>query len=375
MHSNTIGSPRCDCKSDLRVLVLLAKNFPSEYPELVEFASGGGWTYDLELQAVRVEVGGGREWVGVADVLNFLRAVLVDPGRLDGLRAAWVEKNKPLAEQTLQLIHAEPLTSMVEVDSSPLVEILSARRIETWYQPVVRADTGELWGHECLMRGRTADGELVGAPQMLAWANQERLTFMLDRVCREVHLENAGRAGCGDEHKFLINFLPTAIYRPEFCLQTSMAAARLSGLAPSQVIFEVVETEKVTEREHLLRILEFYRNAGFGVALDDLGGGYSGLALLGDLRPDLIKLDRELVVKAVDSDFHREICALLISLGKNQGRLVLAEGVETVDELSLMRELGVDLFQGFFFGRPKPIAQPGLRWEIPVPAQTTCPAG
>lgn len=375
MHSNTVGSPRCDCKSDLRALVLLAKNLPSEYPELVEFASTGGWIYDPGLQAVRVEVGGGREWAGVAEVLNFLRAVLIDRGRLEGLRAAWVEKDKPLAEQTLRLIHAEPLTGMVETDSSPLVEILSARRIETWYQPVVRADTGKLWGHECLMRGRTAHGELVGAPQMLAWANQERLTFMLDRVCREVHLENAGRAGCGGEHKFLINFLPTAIYRPEFCLQTSMTAAKRSGLNPRQVIFEVVETEKVTDREHLLRILEFYRDAGFGVALDDVGGGYSGLALLGDLRPDLIKLDRELVVKAVGSDFHREICASLITLGKRQGRLVLAEGVETVDELSVMKELGVDLFQGFYFGRPGPAVGPCLRWDLTAPALTTCLAG
>ncbi|MET0621341.1 MAG: EAL domain-containing protein [Pyrinomonadaceae bacterium] len=368
MHGNNVDSPRCDCKSTLRALVLLAKNFPSEYPELIEFASGGDWAYDPELQAIRVEVGGEREWAGVAEVLNFMRAVLVDPGRLEGLRAAWVEKDKPLAEQALQLIHAGQLTSMVQMDSSPLAEILTARRIETWYQPVVRADTGELWGHECLMRGRTAAGELVGAPQMLAWAGQERLTFMLDRVCREVHLENAGRVGCGGDHKFLINFLPTAIYRPEFCLQSSMAAARRSGLLPRQVIFEVVETEKVTDREHLLNILGFYRAAGFGVALDDLGGGYSGLALLGDLRPDLIKLDRELVVKAVSSDFHREICASLITLGKKQGRLVLAEGVETADELSLMKGLGVHLFQGYLFGRPSPAAAAGLRWDMTAPA-------
>lgn len=364
MHRNNSNSLHCDCNSDARALVLLAKNFPVEYPEIVEFASGGDWLYNPDLHAVRVEVGGEQPWHGIAEVLDFLRTVLGDPRRVEGLRAVWVKRDRPLSEQVLQLIHAEPLVSMVQTDSSPLVEMLSARRVETWYQPVVRADTGELWGHECLMRGRTAAGELVGAPQMLAWASQERLTFMLDRICREVHLENAGRTGCGGEHKFLINFLPTAIYRPEFCLRTSMAAAKRSGLLPRQIIFEVVETEKVTDREHLRKILAFYRDAGFGVALDDVGSGYAGLSLLGDLQPDLIKLDRELVVKAVDSGFHREICASLIRLGKKHDRLVLAEGVETADELALMRELGVDLFQGFLFGRPGPVAEPGLRWDV-----------
>jgi len=354
MHRNKHAVVNCDCKSVDRALVLLAQDFPQTYSELLQPGLGDDWMYYPELNAVRVEIGAGRTWGGIADVLNFLRGVLVEPERLAALRAVWVNRQQPLAEQVIQLIHAEPLLKMAPADSTPLSEILMNRRIESWYQPVVEVGTHRVWGYECLMRGRDAAGALISAPQMLSWAQQENLTFMLDRVCREVHLENAGRAaeGASADTYFLINFLPTAIYQPEFCLQTSMAAAARSGLSPQRVIFEVVETEKIADPEHLKCILTFYREAGFGVALDDMGSGYSGLTLLGDLQPDLVKIDRALVSKAVQSSIHRGICASLIKLCKENGLLALAEGVETEEECLVMRDLGVDLYQGYLFGRP-----------------------
>ncbi len=354
MHRNKHAVTNCACKSTDRALVLLAQDFPETYPELLQPGLGDDWTYYPELNAVRIEVGAGRMWGGVAEVFNFLRGVLVAPERLAALRAVWVERTQPLAAQVLRLIHAEPLLKLAPTDSTPLTDILTNRRIESWYQPVIDARTNRVWGYECLMRGRTRDGELVGAPQMLAWAQQENLTFMLDRVCREVHLENAGSASADADADtfFLINFLPTAIYQPEFCLQTSMAAAARSGLSPQRIIFEVVETEKVSDPEHLKRILTFYRDSGFRVALDDMGSGYSGLTLLGDLQPDLVKIDRALVSKAAHSSIHRGICASLIKLCKEHGLLALAEGVETEAEQMVMEELGVDLYQGYYFGRP-----------------------
>lgn len=376
MHSEKGQLFNCDCKSDDRALVILSRNFSGANSDLLECAAKFGWGYFPELEAILIHVGSNRPWSGIAEVVNFLRGVFRQEARFEGLRAAWVDPGRPLAEQTLSLIHAEPLLAMAPADSSPLADILRGRRIETWFQPVIEARTGDVWGFECLMRGRTREGELVSAPQMLEWARQEHLTFMLDRVCRETHLENAGRQGAGTPYRFLINFLPTAIYQPEFCLQTSLAAARRSGLTPRRIIFEVVETEKVTDAEQLRSILEFYRKAGFGVALDDVGSGYAGLTLLGDLRPDLIKLDRELVTKAVESKFHRDICAALATLVRENGRLVLAEGVETPEEKAVMDELGVDLYQGYLFGRPRPtlevmealIAAPE-RAATPTPAQ------
>ncbi|HEX8359405.1 MAG TPA: EAL domain-containing protein [Longimicrobium sp.] len=343
----------CECKTDQRRLALVIRGF-GEYPELQAFGAEHGWDFHPELGAIAVDVGEGRVMSGIAELASFLRAVL-DPARFQGVRAAWVRRELPLSDQLPALIHAEPLAAMVSADSSELMPLLNEERIESWFQPVFRAGTLELWGYECLMRGRALDGSLVSPATLLEWARQEHLTFMLDRVVRELHLRAAGRLQVPAHCQFLVNFLPTAIYRPDFCLATTVRAARESGIEPRRITFEVVETEQMADRDHLRRILAHYREKGFGVALDDVGSGYSGLSLMADLDPDLIKIDRELVSKSAGSAAHRGICASLVGLGREQGRMVLAEGVETEAEWKVMEELGVDLLQGYYFGRPSPI--------------------
>jgi EAL domain-containing protein (putative c-di-GMP-specific phosphodiesterase class I) len=344
---------RCDCRTDERSLVLLAVRLVEDYPELCAFGAVAGWQTLAEQGAVRVEIGVGRPISGVAQLVHFLGGIL-DPPRLAALRATWISSKQPLDEQLPRLLDAELLLSLAPTDSSALSTILEHRRLETWFQPVVRADTGILWGYECLVRGRMPDGSLVSPDQLIRWSRQENLIFLLDRLCRETHLRNA-RAFLGDRKIcLLVNFLPTAIYNPEFCLATTLAAAKESGIDPERIYFEVVETDKVLDQGHLRGIMDFYRRKGFRVALDDVGSGYSGLAMLADLDPDLIKIDRSLVCRALESPIHRSICNCLVEIGKAHGKIVLAEGVETVEERELMTRLGVDLLQGFLFGHPAP---------------------
>lgn len=343
----------CECRTDARRLVVLAPGLEG-YPELEALGGDPGWTLHRPLEALSVEVGGAAFWSGVSEVAAFLRALL-DPARFDALKAAWAEPGKPLEAQVVKLIHAERLADMAPLDSSELAMLLRDARIETWYQPIFWSGTLEVWGYECLMRGRAGDGRLIGAPELLGWARQEHLVFLLDRTVREAHLTNAGSVTLPPGCHLLVNFLPTTIYRPEFCLATTVRAARASGLDFDRIVFEVVETDRVADREHLRHILDFYRREGFKVALDDVGSGYSGLALMGDLDPDLIKIDRELVQKSVTSPFHREICASLVKLGQDAGELVLAEGVETEAEWRTMEALGVNLFQGYLFSPPAPL--------------------
>lgn len=87
-------------------------------------------------------------------------------------------------------------------------------------------------------------------------------------------------------------------------------------------------------------------------ALDDLGAGSSGLGLLASLSPDLIKLDRHLVSKAALNKNHAAVVRGLVQIARDCGQLILAEGIETADELKLMCDLGIDLFQGFYLARP-----------------------
>jgi EAL domain-containing protein (putative c-di-GMP-specific phosphodiesterase class I) len=355
----------CECRTDARSLVVLAPGL-DRYPELTEFEPGEDWVVHPSLGGVRVEVGSGTRWSGIAEVATFLRTEL-DAARYGELRAVWARRGVPLQEQLVTLLHAGRLSDMVQADSSPLPAMLAEGRIESWFQPIFRAGALELWGYECLMRGRAEDGSIVSPLTLLEWAQQEQLTFMLDRQVRELHLRRAGAAGLPADCHVLINFLPTSIYRPEFCLRTTVRAAAQAGLQPGNIIFEVVETERVDPTQ-LRTLLAYYRDKGFKVALDDVGSGYSGLAMMADLSPDLIKIDRELVSRAPGSAFHRDVCASLVKLAQDNGKLALAEGVETHDEWRLMTELGADLLQGFLFGRPHPDPAPHALVEPDVMA-------
>lgn len=340
----------CPCQSGRRSLSIQFSRLTDESRLLRDRSFGGSWEWAPARDEVQVNLGPGETWTSLATLMDFFHAALSE-AEVNGAIAAWVPGCSG-GPDACEPPAYRPLNELAPKFDSPLMDILQNKRIETWFQPIFRADSLDIWGYECLMRGRDAQGGLVMPGDMLKWARQENLIFMLDRICRELHIENAGRANLPPDTAVLINFLPTAIYDPKFCLRTTEAAARRVKLESRRIIFEVVETDLVTDREHLCSILTHYRDAGFRVALDDVGAGYSGLMMLAELEPDLIKIDRSLIEKAVESKPCRAICSALISIGRDGGKLVLAEGVETRQQAELMRHLGVDLFQGFYFARP-----------------------
>jgi EAL domain-containing protein (putative c-di-GMP-specific phosphodiesterase class I) len=149
-----------------------------------------------------------------------------------------------------------------------------------------------------------------------------------------------------------VNFAPTAIYDPQACLRSTVAAIDKGGLARDQVVFELVETERAHDASHLRRILDYYRGAGFRIALDDVGAGYSSLNLIHLLRPDILKLDMELI-RDVDKDpYKARIAANLLNVATSLGIAALAEGIETQAELDWVREYGAKFVQGYLIARP-----------------------
>jgi EAL domain-containing protein (putative c-di-GMP-specific phosphodiesterase class I) len=321
--------------------------------ELASAVERFGWSWDADLGTAVAEIGPGTRFDGVAAIYDLV-AGLVGEGDAGGVRATWLD-DAELREQTGRLLRAEPMTEFVPRKDSPLAGLLEKRALETWFQPVVHGTTEAVVGHECLVRARHPDEDRVIPPgELIGWAREENLLFMFDRVCRETHIARAAASASGPEHMFLINFLPSVIYEPEFCLRTTVGAIEGTGLRPEQIVFEVVETEAIEDHAHLYNILCYYRDNGFQVALDDLGAGYSGLSLMADLDPDLIKIDRGVVERADRSEGHAEVCRAIVGFARSRGRRVLAEGIETASQRDFMRSLGVDLMQGYFFGRPAP---------------------
>ena len=149
------------------------------------------------------------------------------------------------------------------------------------------------------------------------------------------------------------NYYATSlIYDPEICLRTTMVAAQENAVPLSRLVFEVVETEQIPNMQKLKRILEYYRTHGVGTAVDDMDAGYSSLQYLTALQPDFVKIDRDLVVRAELEKEARKKMDLIVSQAKSLGIAVIAEGIETPEQLHLCREAGTDFLQGYLFGLP-----------------------
>jgi EAL domain-containing protein (putative c-di-GMP-specific phosphodiesterase class I) len=232
-----------------------------------------------------------------------------------------------------------------------LLELLEKERLVSFFQPIVDTrDPSHVVAYEALLRGRDEDGGLIPPFRLFAHAKTADLLFHLDRAARVSAIRCAHRQAI--DSTIFINFTPTSVYDPEFCLRTTVAAIEAANLTPARIVFEVIESEQVHETGHLLKILAFYRDHGYRVALDDLGAGYGSLNLLHQLQPDFIKLDMDLVRNVHADPYKREITKNLLQLAKQLGVTSIAEGVETVDEWQWLAEHGADLIQGYLFAKP-----------------------
>lgn len=254
-----------------------------------------------------------------------------------------------------------PLEQFAGLASSEwLLEVLREQRLTSHFQPIVSAtDTSSVYAFEALARGVELDGGIISPGRIFDAARTTDLLFQVDLACRRSAIRNAAKQGI--QAKVFINFLPSAIYDPVFCLRSTVAAVEAAGLRRDQVVFEVVESEQATDTDHLRSILDYYRGEGFGVALDDVGAGYSSLNMIHELRPDYVKLDMALV-QGVDLDpFKATIVAKLLEITQELGIRTVAEGIETQGELEWVSAHGADFVQGFLVQRPS---------EVPVTPST-----
>ena len=248
-----------------------------------------------------------------------------------------------------------PLSTLVaRIRAGWFTAMLREERLTSHFQPIVRADAPEVaFAYECLLRGVADDGSLVPPGRMYEAARDADLLFPLDRAARLSAIRCAASHGLDvGETRLFINFNPTSIYDPNFCLRTTVAAISETAFRPDRVVFEVVESDHVDDFDHLARIADFYREAGFKIALDDLGAGYGSLNLLTRLKPDFVKLDMHLI-RGVDRDRYKAgLVRKLLEMARDLEIESVAEGIETEAEWSWVRDHGVDYVQGYLFARP-----------------------
>ncbi len=213
------------------------------------------------------------------------------------------------------------------------------------FQPIIDLETQSVFAHEALVRG------LNGEPawSILSQVGSDNI-YAFDQACRVRAIEMASQLGM--RSNLSINFLPNAVYEPRACIRATLEVARRVEWSLDRLIFEITENEYVTDRPHLVKIVEEYREMGFSVALDDFGTGYANLDLLTVLTPHHLKLDRVLIT-GIDSDMRRQcLVRHTQSLAQALGIELVAEGVERLEEARWLYQQGIMRHQGYYYARP-----------------------
>ena len=255
------------------------------------------------------------------------------------------------------------------VRSTWLIRLLREKRFFSVFQPILPCypprysprsasdDAAATEGHtifayECLLRGKGVNGEVVSPIPMLDMARSAGLIFHLDLAARRSALLGIAEHGIARQHKVFINFVPSAIYNPRTCLDSTVRLIDELGIPHGQIVFEIIESERLPEMAHLKRLVSFYRDEGFGVALDDVGAGFSSLSVLAALRPDYVKLDRSLLRDIDKNPDNALVAGKVLEMVRDLGLRSIVEGIETKEELAWVRAHRADFVQGFLFARP-----------------------
>ncbi|PSR16580.1 diguanylate cyclase [filamentous cyanobacterium CCP3] len=247
------------------------------------------------------------------------------------------------------------LQRFIKVSQSDwLVDMLASDRFTSYFQPIVSIqDTSQIFGYESLLRGLDDQGNLVMPGSIFELATEAGLLPQLDRAARLSTIAQASRHQL--KGRIFINFTPTALYDPVACLRSTVEAIDKAGISHAQVVFEVVESDNPQDLDHLKTVLNYYRKAGFAVALDDLGSGYSGLNLLHQLRPDFVKLDMELIRNVHIDPYKASITEKLLEIAQKLNIQTVAEGIECVEELNWLQARGTNFAQGYLIAKPSAV--------------------
>ena len=222
-------------------------------------------------------------------------------------------------------------------------------RFELHAQPIVDLVTGETVQRELLIRMRATDGSLVPPGDFLPIAEKYGAIRDIDRW---VIAQGVGYAARGIDVE--INISAASIGDPELIAVVERELAR-TGADPSRLVFEITETALIEQTEVAVGLAETLRALGCRFALDDFGTGYGGFHYLKHLPMDFLKIDREFVRDAMNSEGDQHVIRAIVGLAQGFGLQTIGEGVEDEATLELLREFGVDHAQGFHLGRPAPL--------------------
>ena len=244
--------------------------------------------------------------------------------------------------------------------------IINHKQIRIVYQPIVSLRTGDIKGYEALSRG--PEGTVYEFPvQLFSAADKYNCLLELEEMCNSLAVANAVN-GLGKKYLFL-NINPLVLNSVNYHRGHIQEVLRQNGIDFSNVVLELTERSEIENYANLREVLRYYRNQGFLIAIDDAGAGYSSLQAIAELNPEFVKMDMSLVRDIDKVPIKRAMMETFVDFCSKINAHIIAEGIETKEELKVLSNSGCEYGQGFLLAYPGPMQPeviPQVREQIQV---------
>jgi diguanylate cyclase (GGDEF)-like protein len=243
-----------------------------------------------------------------------------------------------------------------------LRQAIEREELTLYFQPIVTLGTGELVAEEALVRWQHPRRGLVAPNEFLPLAEETGLIlsvgqYVLEQACHQAHAWQRDRGVSplgGSEAAVHVN-LSAVELRDRHLTERVRETLFRTGVDPRMLVFEVTETLLLEDEAHVSATIAELRELGVRFALDDFGTGYSSLSYLHTLPLDMLKIAKSFVDGLSRGGREASFVRMIIELARTLGVGVVAEGIESPDQVSALLSLGCDLGQGFYLGRPRPV--------------------
>ena len=235
-----------------------------------------------------------------------------------------------------------------------LRDIIRRKRINTLFQPIVWSADQTVFGYEVLTRG-PAHSSFINSDMLFSFAREAKLAWSLESIALETALRRLRVMDLRDR-KFLLNLEAEMFVESEFRIHEMVSFFAANR---GHFVFELTERAAIEDYATFRRLLDEFREKGIEVAIDDAGSGYASLEAIAALSPDYLKITKGLISTLAREPIKQDLVRMLVDLAGKTGAKTLAEGIETLEEFEMCRELGVDLLQGYYFAHPQETLEAG----------------
>jgi len=230
-----------------------------------------------------------------------------------------------------------------------LRDIIENKNISTVFQPIFNVKDKTVLGYEALTRG-PLNTEFQSPDKLFSYATEYGLLSELEILCRDNAIRQFSSLKL--QGMLFLNISPLVLLDKNHPRGETIKFVEKAGINCQQIVIELSEKYPYPNNEALSCALEQYRKYGFNVAIDDLGAGYSSLKLWSELRPEIVKVDRYFVEGCDQDSFKQKFLTAIFDLARSANTKVIVEGIETENEYTLLKKLGMDYAQGFYLAMP-----------------------